>query len=269
VKLASATSNEPFVKFAKRYGVFFATECPHEEESLDTLIFGKKCWRVSSRFDPNWEPIEFWREVSRNVQAMLRIAAQLNERPPRSGDREDWRVLDDELDNESDNESDPELEPGDAQFILEGKVNRWLKAGMVRLMLKAQYEGDLRTDWGTEVICGGSFYSSLFGTIALQLMLLIAGADALYTCAGCGVPYIPAGRRPKHGQNSYCDECGTETARRDADRRRKDKMIEARRLYAEGAVPEEIANRLNVRSVASVRRWLKKGGPNVKKARSR
>lgn len=44
--------------------------------------------------------------------------------------------------------------------------------------------------------------------------------------------------------------------------------LEARRLHAEGVVLREIANRLNVRSVASVRRWLKKGNSNVKKTRS-
>jgi hypothetical protein len=261
VKLASATSTEPFVRFAKRYGVFFAEERPLEEgESLDALIFGNKLWRVSDPFARNWEPIEFWREVSRYVQAILRIAAQLREIPPRTGDRKDWRVLGDE---------GPSLDPGQALFLLELEVDTWLRAGNVRLTTRARYESERqtsRTIWWTEVVCG-SWFSSLFGSIALQLMLLIAGSETLYTCTGCGVPYLPAGRRPKHGQNSYCDDCGLERAKRDADRRRKDKMIEARRLHAEGVAPEEIADRLNVRSVASVRRWLKKGRPNVKKAR--
>ena len=270
VKLASERSTEPFVKFAKRYGVFSAEELPMVADwPRDSYKFGNKLWRVWGSHN-NWEPIEFWREVSRNARAMLRIAAQLNEIPPRPGDLEDWQVLEGGPCEEE--QLDPELrgiqfDAEENQDWLQEEVNGWLRAGVVGLRIKAQHQREGRTIWETEVMCGDR-WSSLFGAIALQLMLLIAGAETLYTCAGCGFPYSPAGRRTKRGLNTYCGDCGAEAARRDADRRRKDKMIEARRLYADGELPEEIANKLNVRSVASVRRWVKKGRLNVKKARS-
>jgi hypothetical protein len=279
VKLASKTSNEPFVKFARRYGVFHAKEKSAGEESPHTIVLGNTSWTVRPHWinGTNWEPLEFWRELSRNVRAILRIAAALNEYPPRLGHPDDWGVL---LGGE---DRDPgfaalktrgllksqavmgnprELFDYARFFLQEVVINKWLRVGRVGLEMHSDFESKGRIIWHTRVTCG----RGLFGAIALQLMLLFAGAEALDTCAGCGLPYIRTGRRPKRGQNSYCDDCGLESARRDADRRRKDKMIEARRLHAKGATPEKIARRLSVRSVATVRRWLKKGKPNVKKA---
>ena len=256
MKLASANSTESFVKFAKRYGVFEVVQWPYEVKDPDVVVVGNKFWRVSG-FGIGWEPIEFWRVFSRDVRALLRVAAELKKSPPRPGDRDDWRVLGE----------DPTPDLGIARSRLERRVNKWLIASGIRLGLQRHYED--QSTWGAAVVCGG-WYSSganLFGMIALQLLLLIAGSEALYACAGCGLPFTPTGRHPNRGQNSYCSDCGLDRALRDADRRRKDKMIEARRLHAEGAGPEEIASRLNVRSVASVRRWLKKGKPNVKKTR--
>jgi transposase-like protein len=258
VKLADATSNGPFLKFARRYGVFFAEELPDETQSSNWLVLGDKRWQVLSgraRLTKQWEPVEFWRELSRYVRAILRVAAESKRLPPRLGDREDWRVLG--------LEPPPEIDL--AEMAIHFVVAYLVHIGGVGLILNSYCSNGQGMTWKFKI----GYHGGLLGAIALQLALLIRGAENLYTCTGCGLPYLRAGKRPGRGQNNYCDACGLQRARRDADRRRKDKLIEARRLHAEGAAPEEIAKRLNVRSVASVRRWLKKGKSNVKKARTR
>jgi transposase-like protein len=252
LKLGSPTSMKPFVKFAKRYGVFGATQLLDWEKvpvSLsDALVLGKERWEVLGCIGTEWEPIEFWRVLSGVDPPSDNVWTQFAE----SAEEREW----------------PPAHHLWARSLLAKVVNHWLRVGRVRLSISLSDLSKPPVSWETQIVCG-DIYSTLFGTIALQVMLLIAGAETLYTCNGCGIPYIPAGRRPRRGQNSYCDDCGLDRARRDADRRRKDKMIEARRLHAKGAKPEEIADRLNVRSVASVRRWLKKGRSNVKKTRTR
>ena len=262
VKLADAKP-DAIARFARRYGVFGAaqlrTDAPTQD---DDILFRGQRWRVSTNLHdgPEWEPLELWRQLSRTARAMLLIAAQLNNRPPERGDPADWRILGIEFDPKRNKVED-------ARFMLWCVVNDWLALGRVGLRMWPHNWSE-RQFWETEIHFGGGY--NLFGAVALQMMLVIAGEDALYTCSGCGLPYIPAGRRPKRGQNSYCEDCGLERARQDADRRRKDKMIEARRLAAEGKGPKEIALVLNVRSVASVRRWVKKGKLNGdRKARSR
>ena len=54
-----------------------------------------------------------------------------------------------------------------------------------------------------------------------------------------------------------CDDCGRPEALRQANRRRKQKMAEARRLHAEGVAAGEIAKRLDTKP-ATVRGWVKK-----------
>jgi hypothetical protein len=263
VKLADAQP-DAIVEFARRYGVFGACQIPRDAPKQDNeILFRSERWRVSTglRDGPEWEPVELWRQFSRTARAMLLIAAQLNDIPPKPGDPVEWRILGVDFDPNRD-------QVEDAQFLLWCEVNNWLEAGRVGLRMWPRNWSKLRTLWETEIHLGGGY--RLFGALALQMMLVIAGKTALYTCSGCRLPYIPAGRRPKRGHNSYCDDCGLERARQDADRRRKDKMIEARRLAAEGIDMKEIALRLNVRSVRSIRRWLKAGQLNgVKKRRIR
>jgi len=246
LKLADAAP-DAIVEFARRYGVFGACQLrPDAPKRDDDILFADERWRISTELHegPEWEPLELWRDISRIARAMLLISRELNRRPPRPGNSSDWRALG------IDGLAIPD-QVEDAQFFLWSETNAWLETGRVGLRMETQGWSNRRTLWETEVHFGGDY--NLLGAIALQLMLTIAGRDALSACRGCRLPFIPV--RPR--QTTYCDECGHERAAQDSDRRRKDRMIEARRLAAKGMSAEEIAEKLKVRSVASVHRWLK------------
>jgi hypothetical protein len=53
------------------------------------------------------------------------------------------------------------------------------------------------------------YHGRLFAAIAMQLMLVVADADTLYCCSGCGYPYFRARDRkcPKPGCANYCQPC--------------------------------------------------------------
>ena len=84
-------------------------------------------------------------------------------------------------------------EPKDSQGHISDFALRWIED---------QQRWDLQID----------YHGLLFPAIALQLALVVADADSLYGCSGCGVPYIrPRERkRPKSGWANYCDQCSTD-----------------------------------------------------------
>lgn len=109
--------------------------------------------------------------------------------------------------------------------------------------------------WRTEVHLGTA---PTLGAIVVQLMLAIARSDSIYTCSGCGVPYVRSEshiRRPKPNQNNYCPECGVDQARLDAKRRYRAKIAAARRLFAAGTPVERIAEELDTET-ENVEKWI-------------
>lgn len=249
IRLASSP-DEAIARFAARYGVFGAVELkPDAPPQVNECEYGGARWLLSrDQFTPPIpEPLGLWRELSATVGAILGIAAELNHVPPRTGLAEDWKTLGIDFDPSRD-------EVEDAQFLMKSVVNSWVEAGQISLRLHADGWSDRRTRWQAAIHIGGTY--NLIGGLSLQLMLAVAGAESLFTCSGCHLPYIRPNRTPKHGQNNYCDYCGPDRAKRDADRRRKDKMIEARQLYAEGLSLAGIAAKVNT-TPASVRGWLK------------
>jgi hypothetical protein len=52
----------------------------------------------------------------------------------------------------------------------------------------------------------GDARDSVFGVIALQVMLVVARQHALVVCSHCGLPYLPE-RKPQRGRRNYCPEC--------------------------------------------------------------
>ena len=111
-------------------------------------------------------------------------------------------------------------------------------------------------NWRTEVHLGT--VSPTLATIVIQLMLSVSRADSIYTCTGCGVPYIRSEshfRRPKPNQNNYCPDCGKEQAQLDAKRRYRQKIAEARRLHAAGIPIPRIAEQLDT-EVENVEKWV-------------
>ena len=104
------------------------------------------------------------------------------------------------------------------------------------------------------------YHGLLFAAVALQLALVVADADSLFTCSGCGVPYIrPRERkRPKSGWANYCDHCSNEgVAKRRAVESYREKRAQALRLHSGGVPVQEIAERLST-VTARVSGWLKK-----------
>jgi hypothetical protein len=95
---------------------------------------------------------------------------------------------------------------------------------------------------------------------------VLADADSLYSCSGCGIPYIrPRERkRPKSGWANYCARCSEDgVAQRRAAENYREKRAEADRLHLGGASVSEIAEQLNT-EVARVRGWLEQGRKDAK-----
>jgi hypothetical protein len=94
----------------------------------------------------------------------------------------------------------------------------------------------------------------------------MADADSLYSCSGCGVPYIrPRERkRPKTGCANYCDQCSKNgVAQRRAAETYREKRAEAVRLRSGGASFSKIAELLNT-TVTRARGWTDKGAGAAK-----
>jgi hypothetical protein len=144
------------------------------------------------------------------------------------------------------------------EFIAE-EIGRWLdcwkKENTIGLSDFALRWNDDQRRWVLEI----DYHGLLFAAIALQLALVVADADSLFTCSGCAVPYIrPRERkRPKSGWANYCDECSTKgVAKRRAVETYRGKRSQAVRMHSSGVSVQEIAEQLNT-ATTRVRGWLK------------
>ena len=156
-----------------------------------------------------WEPVEAWRTWARRAQATLQAAAHLHQRT--LPDTATWRIV-------CDTEGMP-TGPGwwapprrlrDGWALLDEMLGFWLKGADVRPMLERPK--------GKPTITWGSSHAPLFGTIAVQLLLLVTQTAGLAQCSGCGNSYIPR-RKPRDQQRSYCADCRVrKVPQRDAQR---------------------------------------------------
>jgi hypothetical protein len=89
---------------------------------------------------------------------------------------------------------------------LSGVLNYWLRLGGVR----PRYEWTGRRP---QILLGGH---ALTGALAVQMLFDCSRTDGLAVCAGCGTPFLPGPRRPRRDRNTYCSDCGTRAAARDA-----------------------------------------------------
>lgn len=150
--------------------------------------------------DEYWEPLDVWRKYAREARALLRIAADL--RANRIGDDRDWISIG----------AKPLPENADLNHrrsLVSLVVDEWLEWGAVRPQL-------LWCDETADIAFGNR---TLFGTLATQLLLAIAGTRAVAVCANCGILFRPK-RHPRPGQRSYClsPTCGRPAAVRNAAR---------------------------------------------------
>jgi transposase-like protein len=103
------------------------------------------------------------------------------------------------------------------------------------------------------------YHGLLFAAIALQLALVIADADSLYSCSGCGMPYIRPRekRRPKPGWANYCTRCSDGgVAQRKAAESYRGKRAKAVQMHSSGVSLQEIAETLKTEA-SRVNGWLK------------
>ena len=224
------------------------------------------------------EPIATWQFLSRRAYAVLRIAKALEK--GQCGDEEDWAMLSTNFTHFSDWSTSPAViklpselfgalgnhlrwesdnRPGKGGFrnaidygksTIAGEVSSWLEKFTVYLMLES------KPRWQLEMHFQGRFLPA----IALQLALAVANAESLFTCNGCGRPYIRSKqRKPNAGHANFCSECaGCRKPQREAEKRYRENRREARKLAAVGISVAEIARRID-RTAAVVRGWLKRG----------
>ncbi len=275
VKLADEISPKAFLKFAQRYGVFGAIRLFRKDLPRDTDIrLGFQRWRVSVDRDyTNYsplalmrEPIALWRRLSKNARAILQVAAELKNHR-RVARREDWR----DMYFEPPKYIDYPVSTWDAWWRLIVFVNHWVQVGRVRLALQPKYDPRRKNPFRFNALeinieCDGEY--NLFGALATQIMLAVAGKDKLATCSSCYFPYFPV-RQPKAAQNSYCQDCrDLGRPQYDADRRRKEKMIKARSLAKKGVRVAKIAADLEI-TKETAGRWIARKPSSTQQSKRR
>lgn len=211
---------ETILAFARKWGVLeiclHGLPCTHNLRYAST-VSGRFC--IPLRYpdtDYYMEPIPYWHFYARQMRALLNIAVQLKQGLP--GLVEDWKIIqvpgfgresEVKVSEETFAQMFGRTVEDDRQFVLR-MLDRWLSMGDVRPNLV----------WDDEH-CSVSFDNTLFGMLAMQLMLEIGSSGGIAFCYGCGKSYTPKGRRPKVGQRNYCRDCGKKAAWRDAQAARR------------------------------------------------
>jgi transposase-like protein len=151
----------------------------------------------------------------------------------------------------------------------QGLVNNWL--AMSGISLRCRGLEQIRGRHSSALTIGVE-YSSLFDVIAVQLLLAVARADRLASCAECAMPFcrrlrIAAGKTVGFGERRiYCPSCdrkGVDT--RNAVRSHRKRKAEAVRLYGDGLACKEIAQWLHEQALnparsadaQTVERWIR------------
>jgi len=265
------TDAESILRFAKRWGVL--------------ALSGGVCPRPGrDRLREGSEPVAAWQAYSRRAQALLQIAAALKQ--DKLGDLKDWNMFASRIPSSGNGKrsmewleakgrdpmygmpisvfalgDSPEKTVESARGFIAGEIGHWLDAWKLE---KTGDVSDLALRWNKKQGRWDlqiDYHGLLFAAIALQLALVIAGADSLFACSGCGVPYIRQRerKRPKAGWANYCEQCAKDgVAKRRAVESYRGKKAEAARLHAGGMRIPEIAEQLKS-DATRVRGWLKKG----------
>jgi len=199
---------------------------------------------LHDRHSKNRDPIDAYKGFSQRVHQILRLAK----------DVDDEQVTDAIWEKRYPYHCDDCLS-GRERAIDEVRLNvdDLIELGNVRFVLARDDDEDR---WRTTVAYGAGV--STLGALAMQIVLMISRADSLYTCSGCGTPYIRTfthHRRPKPNQNNYCPECGGYQARLAAKKRYRQKIQEARRMDEAGISVNRIAEQLDTEP-ENVKNWL-------------
>jgi hypothetical protein len=211
---------------------------------------------------PHAESLQTWRFFSRRARAILNLAARLQQ--GKKGTAKQWEPLG-ELRSVIGTRGIKYLSdeaPGLSWLIAERgfprpedqnlKIQRALLAYEITIWLKLGRVGFVAGPGIFEI----DLHLCMFSAVALQLALMIAGTNRLFTSSGCGYPYPRTKKAPKAGQANFCQHCGRE-ALRQADQRRRKKMADARRLNERGLSISKIAKQLGTK-ITTVEGWIKK-----------
>lgn len=201
--------------FAARHGVLNVAKVPKKyQQQNDIRVPDGSVWAFSAiTGGEGEEPLHLWHFFSKRLRAILRINTALKGRSrsplPAPGLNEDWEILDPG--------GTPIEDARDAQFFLVEVINDVLRSGSVGIELGIAKWSRQSTDWKLEIK-----YNGLLGGLAYRLLLTVVGERNLYSCDGCGCPYIRTKKAPRAGQENFCDDC-TEVAQRRASQRWKEK----------------------------------------------
>jgi hypothetical protein len=91
------------------------------------------------------------------------------------------------------------LKSPEEKFLLGEVLQEWLTLGDVHAIVQ-WHKDEIRP----VITFRGA---GLFGALAVQLALSVAGVDGWAICDACHRQYIPMQRRPKTGQRTFCVDC--------------------------------------------------------------
>jgi hypothetical protein len=264
------TDSESILRFAKRWGVLALSD----DDTVPRP--GRRHMREGI------EPIAAWQYYSRRAQAVLQIAAALKQ--DKLGDLNDWSRIGILVPSSGLTKShveslkammdlphfgmsfnlfamgnSPEENLTLARQFVAVEVGKWLdcwKEEQTTISDFALRWNDVQRRWDLQI----DYHGLLFAAVALQLALVVADADSLYSCSGCGVPYIRSRerKRPKCGWANYCEQCSKDgVAQRRAVESYREKRVQAVRMHSSGIPVQKIAEQLNS-NATRIRGWLKK-----------
>jgi hypothetical protein len=215
---------ETILAFARKWGVLeicrHGLPCTHNLRYADTFS-GRWCFPLSyNDYKFFHEPILYWHFYARQMRALLNIAVRLKQGMP--GLVEDWKVV-----NVAGLMRKSEVKVlGEELFAaIYGRTVEDDRLYVLKLLDRWLSMGDVRPNlvWDDEH-CSVSFDNTLFGMLAMQLMLMISSSGGVAFCSGCGKYYPPKVRRPKVDQRNYCPECGRPAAVRDAQAAKRNRL---------------------------------------------
>jgi len=195
------------LRFAKRYGPigFCKHGLPygHNRQSFARLINVGDCNPMPALV-AGWdqgEPVTLWFEFAKQAQAILACSESLH--------RGKMPVLDDLktvyppwFKQRPKQQSLPNL--ATSRGLVEGVINTWVHLGGLRPHFRWNRSG-------CSVIFSTGDYCSVFGALAVQLMLAAANQEGFAICSHCGMAFFPK-RRPNPRRRRFCRICGIRAA---------------------------------------------------------
>jgi hypothetical protein len=130
---------------------------------------------ATSRGRKGWEPLQRWRDYSRQAKAITLDAIALKNRRVRLPDQ---------------------FEP------LFNRVAAWLELAAVPLATYAELDADQSWPCGFQATFA---IGGVFQILALQLLGVVAGGRELKQCTHCGLPFVLTGHR--EGKRRFCPSC--------------------------------------------------------------